>query len=66
MSISTIGVKQSEQSFEIWKDGVTELIDRIAPQVILVYGGAIDFDYKGTEVKYFENKVTERLKYNGR
>ena len=66
VSISTIGVKQSKQSFEIWKDGVTELIDRIAPQVILIYGGAIDFDYKGTEVKYFENKVTERLKHNGR
>lgn len=66
VSISTIGVKQNKQSFEIWKDGVTELIDRIAPQVILVYGGAIDFDYKGTEIKYFENKVTERLKNNGR
>lgn len=62
VSISTIGVKQNKQSFEIWKDGVTELIERIVPQVILVYGGVVDFDYKNADVIYFENKVTERLK----
>lgn len=66
VSISTIGVKQNKDSFQIWQDGVTELIERIEPQTILVYGGAVDFDYKNIEVVYFENKITERLKNNGR
>lgn len=61
VSISTIGVKQNKESFQIWKDGVNELIDRIAPQTILVYGGVIDFDYKNTEVVYFDNKITKKL-----
>ena len=39
-----------------------EMIKRIQPPVILVYGGAVDYDYHGVEVRYYDNKVTERLR----
>lgn len=38
------------------------MINKIKPSAILVYGGMLDYDYKGIEVHYYDNKVTERMK----
>lgn len=65
VSISTIGVKRDKSALKVWTDGVDEMIRRLKPKRILVYGGKIDYDYGNIEVKYYENSVTERLK-NGR
>ena len=59
VSVSTIGVKQDENALQIWEDGMREMINRIEPSVILVYGGELDFDYGDIEVIYFDNKVTK-------
>lgn len=61
VSISTIGVKQNKEALKIWKAGVDELIKRIEPSTILIYGGKLDYDYGNINVQYYENKVTERL-----
>lgn len=39
-----------------------EMIKRIKPYAILVYGGEVEYDYMDIPVYYYENKVTERLK----
>ena len=62
VAISTIGVKKEETSFEIWKNGVDEMIDRIEPSTILCYGGKVDYDFGEIDVRYFDNEVTERMK----
>lgn len=62
VSISTIGVKKNKKALKIWKEGVDELINRIKPSTILIYGGKIDYDYGNIDVRYYDNKVTERLK----
>lgn len=62
VTISTIGVKRNEEALKIWKDGVDELIKRIKPSTILIYGGKLDYDYGDIEVIYYDNKITERLK----
>lgn len=62
VSISTIGVKQDENAMKIWKDGMDEMIRRISPSVILVYGGKLEYDYGEIQVKYYGNKVTENMK----
>ena len=63
LSISTIGVKQDDYNFNLWKAGVDEMIKRLKPKTLLIYGGKIeDIDYGNTKVIYFENKVTERMK----
>lgn len=62
LSISTVGVKQDPNAFEIWKAGTTELIKRKKPSALLVYGGAVDFDFGKTKIFYFQNEVTERMK----
>ena len=66
MSISTVGVKQDPHAFEIWKSGTDELIKRKKPSALLVYGGAVDYDFGKTKVYYFSNEVTERMKNSGR
>lgn len=63
VSISTIGVKRDNNALTIWNAGVTEMIKRLTPKTILIYGGKIDYEYpKDTQVIYFENQVTERMK----
>lgn len=64
VSISTIGIKQNPEAMKIWRDGVDELIKRIRPSTILVYGGKVDYDFKDINVIYFANKVTERMTKN--
>ncbi len=62
VSISTIGVKRDENAYKIWEDGVKEMIRRIEPSTILVYGGKLDFDYGDINVVYYDNHVTENMK----
>ena len=66
LAVSTIGVKQDKEQFEIWIDGMNEMIKRLSPTKIIVYGGKVDYDYKDIEVIYFDNATTERMKNNGR
>ena len=63
--ISTIGVKRDENATKIWRDGMDEMIKRIKPYAIWVYGGEVEYDYKGIPVTYFANEVTERMKVSG-
>lgn len=44
------------------RSGIDEMIKRIKPYAILVYGGEVEYDYKDIPTYYYENKVTERLK----
>lgn len=66
LSVSTVGVKQSKTAMQIWRDGMDELIKRKNPSALLVYGGELEYDYKGIDVHYYKNNVTERMKSNGR
>lgn len=62
LSISTIGVKTNPDAMAVWRAGTTEMIKRLEPKRLIVYGGAVDYDYGGVEVIYYENEVTERMK----
>ena len=39
-----------------------EMIRVIEPAEILVYGGGVEYDYKGIKVVYYGNHVTDKLK----
>ena len=60
VSVSTVGVKRDPHATSIWRQGMDEMIKQIEPKQILLYGGALDYDYKGIEVKEYKNKVLER------
>ena len=62
VAISTIGVKRDENALKIWHDGVDEMLKRIEPKAVIVYGGKIEHNYGNAKVVYFENKNTERMK----
>lgn len=61
VAVSTIGIKKSKERIKLWQEGMDAMIDKLRPKRILVYGGKIEYDYKGIEVIYFENDTTERM-----
>lgn len=65
VAVSTIGVKRNEEQYKIWCDGMDEMIKRIKPSAIWVYGGEVEYDYKGIKTTFFKNEVTERMKQIG-
>lgn len=62
VAVSTIGVKKGDDAFQIWQDGMKEMINRIQPKTILVYGGELDFNYGDIEVIYYDNQVLKKWK----
>ena len=65
VAVSTIGVKEDIHARDIFNQGILEIKKDLEPSLLLVYGGAKNFDFKNIPIKLFENKVTERIK-NGR
>lgn len=63
LAISTIGVKNNSDQMELWRDGMDAMIELLKPKRLIVYGGAVEYDYGDIEVHYFENETTERLKH---
>ena len=61
VSISTIGIKQNKESYKIFKEGLDEMIRKIEPSKILVYGGKVEYDYGNIEVIYYDNEVLKRF-----
>lgn len=60
LSISTIGVKQDECAFGLWKAGVAEMIRRLQPKTLLIYGGKLEYDYGDIKTVYYDNKAFKR------
>lgn len=60
LSISTIGVKQDDYAFGLWKSGVDEMIRRLNPKTLLIYGGKLEYDYGNIKTVYYENKAFKR------
>lgn len=63
LSISTIGVKKSDKANRMWQRGVLEMIARLHPKQLLIYGGEVDFVYPDDiDVVYYENDNIKRLR----
>ncbi len=62
VAVSTIGVKKRKTTMEIWVAGMEEMIKRIQPTTILIYGEKVEFDFKGINTVFVQNKVIERLR----
>ena len=63
LSISTIGVKKSSEANKMWQRGVLEMISRLHPKQLLIYGGEVDFIYpEDIDVIYYDNDNVKRLR----
>lgn len=62
VSVSTVGIKRSEEALEVFRSGCDAMIEKIKPSKIIQYGGKIDYDFQGIEVVDYENHVTEAMK----
>ena len=62
VAVSTIGVKRNEYAQKIWQLGMDEMIKIVKPANILLYGGMIEYDYKGIPTFEYNNHVTENMR----
>lgn len=62
VSVSSIGVKEDKEAGKIWETGMKEMIRKIEPSAILLYGGMVDFNFGNSQVIEFQNDVVERWK----
>jgi hypothetical protein len=60
VAVSTVGVVTDKNALKLWKAGMRELIKRIEPETVLVYGSVVDFDFGKTPVKYYEARKFEK------
>lgn len=63
LSISTIGVKRNNVAKDVWYRGVKEMLKRLRPKQLLIYGGKMEFDYPANvDVAYYDNINVRRLR----
>lgn len=62
VAISTLGVKRDKKALSIWQEGKTELINKIEPSAILIYGNKVETDESNTKIIWYENKNIKRMK----
>lgn len=60
VAVSTVGVKNDTQAWQLFKEGMWRAIQEVQPSHILLYGGNIDFDFKNIPVTEYANSVTTR------
>lgn len=63
VAVSTIGVKRNEYAQKIWQQGMDEMIKTIQPANILLYGGVVEYDYKGITIFEYNNHVVENMRH---
>ncbi len=61
VAISTVGCRQNFNARKMWAKGTHEMIRRLQPTNILIYGEKIEFDFKQIPTIYYSNEITERL-----
>lgn len=62
LSVSTVGVQRDKIARNLWQYGMDELIDRLHPQTLLIYGNPIQYTYPDElKVCYFNNTNTKRF-----
>lgn len=67
VAISTVGVHKESNSLKLWKNGVDEMIKRINPLKIIIYGDRINYEYlNGRNIEYYSNDVVQKVREYGR
>lgn len=54
LATSTVGVKRDEDAMRTWCAGMAKALRVLRPTRLLLYGGAVDFDFGSTEVIEYE------------
>lgn len=61
VAISTVGSFKNEESKKMFYNGFKEMVKRLEPNKILVYGEN-KIDYNKEKIIYFKNEILERIK----
>lgn len=59
VALATSGVRRSDETKELWRKGVSEMIKHVNPDTVLLYGDAVDYDWGSIQVKSFKNNAPQ-------
>lgn len=62
LAITTLGVCRYELEKKYFRNGVAELIKRLEPSDLLVYGQKLEFDSGNAKVHWYPNEIIARLR----
>ena len=62
LAVSTNGCHRDTNATNTWRDGMTELLNRLTPSHLIIYGQPISHDYANTRVTYYGNEQINRLR----
>lgn len=64
VTVSTVGILKNEEAKRIFEKGFKEMVKRINPKAVLIYGQKIDIDFGFINLKivYYKNEVVSRLR----
>lgn len=57
VAVSTVGVLREKTAREIWQQGADEMMRRIQPQTIILYGRPIDYNWGGIKIVSYKPKA---------
>ena len=57
---STVGVKNDEGAMKVWRAGMDKAMKVLRPKRLILYGGAVDFDFGDAEVISYEANTAFR------
>ena len=62
LAVSTVGIGRNAEAKKLYQDGLDEMIKRLHPQHLIVYGPSIGATYPSSlDIISHENSMTERL-----
>lgn len=62
VAVSTVGILKNAETRRLWNCGFTELLDRVEPTRVLMYGSDIDYPFPDTlEVIRYSSNMRERF-----
>ena len=66
IAFSTTGVLTNNVSVKLWKEGVSDALKVIEPEVVFIHGDPIDFDFGTIDVFHLDNENVRRVRKHGR
>ena len=62
LAVSTVGALHNNHCRRLWLQGIDQMIERLQPTAILIYGAKIDFDNKNIPIHYYNNTIINHLR----
>lgn len=65
IAIGAVGVSRNADTLALWRYGVSQVIEKLHPTALLIYGSQIEFEKQGVPVYYHKDFINLNFRNNG-